>query len=549
MLCGLSVVCENAKPEVVSKLCDVADSLVAFLLNSFVHILPSGAVDPTDEDNLKLIIHLVGLLMMRSEIFAKKMSKAKALEVILTHITAFSSTDVDIKARHNMSIVRNTVVRSVLAGQLYSTLKSELIDLRYFMCGDDVDDVFPYQYLLDRLNSDGDTLYKLRDALRHKILSQDFKPKREDVLKFSSLISYLRERCHTNAFLLCSHILKVIIIFLDHPVLKELLLFKHQQDFLIIFLATLRCENVEQKDMLLKYWLTQRICNDVHVRSVIYLSDGGMMAVINIIQSVNLTDGRSLDVLCRFSSHPCFSENSKLVEINQIIKCLHLCLTAVDSNCRQHEACDILLIMVSGLKLTKNAKVTDEFANSGLIVTLLNTLEVGVCGLDLQEKLTLLLCRLLDNDTLRQTFVSTSEDGVKLLANKLMSCRGKTDVFLSLLEAVDILSSDVEIHLLLISNGIISELVEHVKDILSNHDCTYTASVNNVSMVLHILNKMASLSGNTCKLFQDMKLELFLSLLVLHENKDIRSVVVNTLKKIGSSSRPRDWHDLFKHTY
>ena len=539
LLCSLSVICEGAKTELVNDLYDAVESLLAFLLDSFGFTLSSSSLDAIDEENLQRIIHLVGILTIRSEKFAKSIDESKILEEILNETTSYSLGTIDIDKKDDMSIVRQIVMRSVLACQLFASIKAELTDLsalRY----DEECGAFSNAYLLGKLKESERILYNMRITLQSLVKSKVFRIKHNKVLITTSLLSHLVDRCNTLDLSVCSHILKIVMIFMEQPALRELLLRNLQQELIGIFLATMRCQNTGHGDVLLKFWLTQRICQDPHYRSLIFLSEGGLNAVVTVMRGVDLEVGDSLGMLRRFCDIPLFDEKDQ-VTTSKIIKHLGKCLDTV-------EAIDLLMVMVSGLRIAdKGLAAANTFADSGLVVILLRLLYTNKCNPDLLQKYTSLLCELLQNDVIRESFLWTRDNGFHYVSSAFISCCGITNQFLSLLQVVEVLAVDSSIHECLFDGGIVISLADHIQNTLSNNTSPDAVTLTHVLRVLRIFDIMTLKSTISCKRFKQMKFEVFISLLVHHEDPDVRRIVIDILKRLGSCTTPSEWQNLFKN--
>ena len=502
---SLKLVCEDISPCNIIKLCSVIDDVFAFLLNSFSQTL-SRQVNATAERYLLVIIHLLGLFSLKSEHYSRERDVSgvfeEMIDLILSHATR--------KNTERSTVVKSIVhiaVHSQMVCNLLSAMKAELIAL-----SKEVDDLnrefLPFAILLNKLSTGFSLLPCWRDELKLLLTSKTCTPKDKKLLKTSLLIPLLVKRCHTNDLTSCSNVLKMFVLFCEQPLFRELLLSDFSTEFMTVFMSTMKCDDLSQCDILMKFWLVKHICEDAQFRSLIFVTKGGLQEIISIMRSVDLDIGDSLGMLYPFCDSPFFQRN--MIDTSQLIEYFgrYVCSTT-EASAVKLMATEVLLIVAGGLQVTN---VVDDFLKSGIVFYIAQELfkdsNDGSCH---HQGLSSVLCSLMHNSSIRTVFIAKGNVIFQKLATTLSNNYAVLEPILK------VLADDSTSYKLLLS------LRGHIMKLLSEFTTSYTSK--QILHALKIIEVMASSSANSCLRFKKMNFEYIFSLIVKLNDKEMLDVV------------------------
>ena len=511
---SLKLVCEDISPCNIIKLCSVIDDVFAFLLNSFSQTL-SRQVDATAEESLLVAIHLLGLFSLKSELYSKQTNLGELFSEMIDLILSYASQNNTERSTVVKSIV-HIAVHSQLVCNLLSTMKTELVALSKEF--HDLNREFlPFTTLLNKLSSGFSLLPCWRDELKLLLTNKNCTPKDKKLLKTSLLIPLLGKRCRTNDLTSCSNVLKMFVLFCEQPLFRELLLSDFSTEFMTVFMSTMKCDDLSQCDVLMKFWLVKHICEDAQFRSLIFVTKGGLQEIISIMRSIDLDIGDSLDMLYPFLDSP-FSQGS-VFDTPQLLEYFgrYVCSTT-ETSAVKLMATEVLLILTGGLVVTN---FVDDFLKSGIVFYIAQELfqdsRDGNCH---HQGLSIVLCALLCHDSIRSVFIAKGN----IIFQNLATVLGKNYEVLE--PILEVLAEDPISHRLLFKCGVILSLRGRIMALLSEF-----VTSKQILNALKIIDVMASSSANSCLRFKNMNFEYIFSLIVKRNDNEMQDLVTRISRK------------------
>lgn len=557
VLQSVNLICHDTRPMSEEALGGAVDNILTFFLSVFHSMLSSrkkSSLESVEEDNLKMIIRLVGVLALKSEFFLHKIEKRQIFRRFIDRIISRSSSvTMSRRVEEGGDVVSDIVdiaLKSQLLHELLLAVKTVLASLSEHLeestsgeeCYTEV-----ISHHLSRVENANFILVNSRTYMRSLIGLKAFST--EDKTQFieAQVITRLTTRCLQSDLTSCSHVLKTIIIFSEQPLLQEIMLQEYSAEFITLYLATMRCEVDLLHDLLMKLWLTQRICTEPLWRNFLFCSEGVILEIMAVMREVNTEAGDSLSILSPFCNDMFFRDMT--LTTAQIIQYFGNCFQSGESDLLRAQAGAVLKLFANGLTLYKNIpmlhlesvseseseSLPNIFIDSGLLFCLVNVISAEDSTTESVEVGVGLLCTLVADASIREVFVAELLGILHCLVTSVDSNKGRRNLFACLIAVLEVLSRHPSCYPRLIESDILINLAEHLKDTLSTEAICSDSKVSTLLRGLRIFDTMASNSKESCQQFKQMELEVFLGLFLQHENKEVREMVSLIVAKLGKT--------------
>jgi hypothetical protein len=547
VLQSLGLICTHApSPELENAI----DDILTFLKRAFQELF-SNIVTPVDEKlNLKMIIHLADVLAHKSKYVRAKMEKRKMFQTFID-IIFWNSSFEQSEGDDLVSALAGLTLHSQVTFELLLDIKTALTSVSSHLLDSDTSrDARVIACHLSRLTDINSVLFDCRTAIRLLIHQQYFTTEHKIQFKATKFISQMMSSDSLplpSNLSLCSHQLKIIVLLGDLPILREVLLHDHASELIALFLATLRCEEDNVQDLLTKFWLVQRFCENSLFRNFIFRAEGAILEIMAVMRAVQLEAGEALSILSPFCHNALFLDMS--LTTAQVIAHFGMFFQSGESDLIRRQAGDVLVVFTEGLESSKYSKysaaISSSFIESGILFSLTNVISGENCASEWASRGTDLLCALVEDKDLRQEFLSESLGILHCLVTSLDSFEERSAVFMSLIAVLEVVACDPHSHPRLFESEIVLDLSEHIKHTLSTDAVDDSIKVEYVLHSLNIFDIIAS-SEESCFVFKQMQLDVFLGLLLQHERGEVRAVVTRLMDKLGSSTSPIKWKTLFQ---
>lgn len=564
VLQSVTLICSDTSPDTEIALQVAVDDVLTSFLSSFYTVLSSRNKHPllmSEEENLKSIINLVGVLALKSEFFRKKIEKRQVFRRLTDKILSKFTSTTSLSTEEGDDVV-NAIVDIALKSQLLFKL---LLDIKTVLIStaEHLDDtgvsedndtaVVISRHLSKAQDALSSVLFKSRTTIRSLIEQKEFTA--EDKVQFteSHLIPRLIKCCPPTDLSGCSHLLKLITIFGEQPLLEYAMWEEHSSEIITIFLNTMRCEVVTFEDSLMKFWLMKRICSNPCCRDLLFRSEGVILEIMMVMRIVNIDAGESLSLLSSFYNDIFFLDMS--LTTAQVIQYVGGCFQSGETDLMRRQAGDLLQLFAAGLNtpnpgfesrlqsesgIESVSSISNSFLDSGFLFSLVNVISAEECGAEWLERATGLLCTLVSDEAIRHFFITEPIGILHCLVTSLDSYKGRRSVFKSLITVLEVVITDPTTHPRLFESDIIFDLAEHLKDTLSTEEVSTVIKNENVLHTLNIFDLITSLSRESCQIFKQMELEAFLGLFQHHDRKEVRDMASGILAKLG----PNQWKKL-----
>jgi hypothetical protein len=543
---SLSLICNDPSEATEASLKESIDDVLFFCRSAFKELLLTSDKSAKDKENLKILIHLLGVMAVKSDFFRKKLEKHSMMRKFIDDLLSK-----DYISRYSRDKVVTSIVKTCLKSQvLYELLcdmKSMLTSVTSCLelsKSNVIDSAIMTRYL-SRVSDPSAVLRDCRAAILSRTRLQCFTTEHKIQLQSSKLIPQLINRCLLDDLSSCTHILKIFLAFVEQPVLREMLVRDYSTELVTLFMATLRCEESNVPEFLMKFWLTQRICSIPHFRNLIFRVEGAILMIMATMRSVTLDAGESLSVLSPFCDDSFFFDMS--LTSSQLIQHFGLFFQCGETALVRKKAGEVLEIFTEGLEQSNfSCGVSNSFIDSGILFILQNMISDDSCEMEWREKATSLLCVLVEDDSIRQVFLVESLGILHCLITSVDCFSSRSEVVKSVIAVLEVVAVDPNSHSRLFESDIVLDLAEHIKDTLV---ATSISSKTKEQYILHSLNifDIISSSSESSAMLKKMNLDEFFDNFLKHQDEvDVRVAVERvTSKLIDAGSSPTIWNNIF----
>ena len=551
---GLALIYADPSPDCFRALQGALDDVLVFVVGSFKHLINNA---PKGELLMK-VISVLTMLSGLSEccveyVLEKVIDKAIGIATVQQ-----VSIDNECDPEATLIIMQEIVSTSQVACQLRCFLCNELSSM-----GSDMQDVVSNEkrylrrisFLKNRINKLNKVLLKSRNELKALVNSFFNSSKHADLFKASSFTSSMINSCNLEDFYHCSHILKIFLIVGESSHLCDVITQYFSDDFMSLFLATMRAEDYHLEDVLGKYWLLQNVCRNLNYRVLVFLAEGGVLEMLTVLRSasmMNVNIGDSVAMLSSFCTSPNFLKKS--LTNAQLIQNFGGLLQCGGSHFVRQNAFVILKTFADGLNISDSlsAKISASFIESGILYSLVNTIanddEIDEELPSRQEMGTTLLCMLIANKAICKAFLGAPLSILQCLDSSRDVIESKCQVTSSLVRILDVLIDDEGSHSRLFESHVLHDLKTFIKDLLLWEENRMTvdnySKVDLIRSCLSVFDKMASFDCCS-KYFNEMNLTNFLRLLLRHNDASVVCLSSSILNKIDKIPSTEKWKMIF----
>ena len=559
---GLAFICDDNSPESIADTRNALSDVLSFLVDSFDYFLRDTESAYENEENLNRIIVLIRLLSLKSGNFLDVIIRQQSIyEKFIDRVNDFTETQQQLYTRSvvsDMDTLSDIILSSQLTSKLCSYLCEEITTLLDTLT-DEWHVGITDQYLLQCSQYVAKVSEAMSSALlcwRHiikSILLQDkfLITKDEDLLRESSFLSSMVRRCDFNDFNQCSHILKIFIIFGEHPLLSDVVIECFLTELITIFLATMRSGVLSPESILAKIWLLQNICNDVKYRIPILTAEGSLLEIIALMRTSDVNMEGFLSNLWPFRESFFFLDMS--LTNSQIIQYFaNIFQSDEESIAIRQQAFAVLQMFAEGLKLHQqiSSSVKNNFNESGILFGLVNAIGIEDTEdgqFSRNAMATSLLCTLVADDDIRRRFLAEPLGILRCLAASADPFYRKSNVVASLAQIIEVVLDDENTHVRMFENNMMKDLKKIIKDtLLVNEDGVPEYSkVYLIKVCLNIFDIMSS-STEASQRLRSSKFSDFLHVLLQHNDRSIIKAVSGILNKLdGGHQCPNKWKKIF----
>ena len=543
---SLSLICNDPSEATEASLKESIDDVLFFCRSTFTELLLTADKSAKDKENLKIIIRLLGVMALKSDFFRKKLEKHSILRKFIDDVLSK-----DYISRYSRDNVVTSIVKICLTSQvlfeLLCDMKSMLTSVTSCLerSKSNVIDSAMMKRYLSRVSDPSAILRDCRAVILSRTRLHCFTTEHKIQLQSSKLIPQLINRCFLDDLSSCTHILKIFLAFVEQPVLREMLVRDYSTELVTLFMATLRCEESNVPEFLMKFWLTQRICSIPHFRNLIFRVEGAILMIMATMRSVTLDAGESLSVLSPFCDDSFFFDMS--LTSSQLIQHFGLFFQCGETALVRKKAGEVLEIFTEGLEQSNfSCGVSNSFIDSGILFILQNMISDDSCEMEWREKATSLLCVLVEDDSIRQVFLVESLGILHCLITSVDCFSSRSEVVKSVIAVLEVVAVDPNSHSRLFESDIVLDLAEHIKDTLV---VTSISSKTKEQYILHSLNifDIISSSSESSAMLKKMNLDEFFDNFLKHQDEvDVRVAVERvTSKLIDAGSSPTIWNNIF----
>jgi hypothetical protein len=543
---SLSLICNDPSEATEASLKESIDDVLFFCRSTFTELLLTADKSAKDKENLKIIIRLLGVMALKSDFFRKKLEKHSILRKFIDDVLSK-----DYISRYSRDNVVTSIVKICLTSQvlfeLLCDMKSMLTSVTSCLerSKSNVIDSAMMKRYLSRVSDPSAILRDCRAVILSRTRLHCFTTEHKIQLQSSKLIPQLINRCFLDDLSSCTHILKIFLAFVEQPVLREMLVRDYSTELVTLFMATLRCEESNVPEFLMKFWLTQRICSIPHFRNLIFRVEGAILMIMATMRSVTLDAGESLSVLSPFCDDSFFFDMS--LTSSQLIQHFGLFFQCGETALVRKKAGEVLEIFTEGLEQSNfSCGVSNSFIDSGILFILQNMISDDSCEMEWREKATSLLCVLVEDDSIRQVFLVESLGILHCLITSVDCFSSRSEVVKSVIAVLEVVAVDPNSHSRLFESDIVLDLAEHIKDTLV---ATSISSKTKEQYILHSLNifDIISSSSESSAMLKKMNLDEFFDNFLKHQDEvDVRVAVERvTSKLIDAGSSPTIWNNIF----
>mmetsp|Transcript_178 Transcript_178/g.341 ORF Transcript_178/g.341 Transcript_178/m.341 type:complete len:884 (+) Transcript_178:103-2754(+) len=516
---SLVFLCNQTNVETEESLKVAVDSVLHFCRSSFKELLLTADSSARDKENLKTIVYILGVIALKSNFFLKKLETNNVIRTCIDDILS-----IDFMSQHFTDNIVNSIVEISLKSQvLYELLgdvKIMLVSISKRLESNtevSIDDVEVIRRHLARVNDPSVILRNCRDLIFEKIRKNCFSTAHKVQFQKSMLIPHLINRCMMNDLSNCSHILKIFTVFVEQPILREMFLREYSTELVTMYMATMRCEESGVSDVLMKFWLTQRLCSIEYFRHLIFRAEGAILLIMAVMRAVNLEAGESLQLLSPFCNQTMFLDVS--LTPGQLIQQFGIFFQCGETDATREQAGDILEVFAEGLEPSQySSGISNGFIESGMLYVLQNIIsdesgETGRC-----QQATRLLCALVKDKPIRDVFLSEAMGVLHCMITSMDCLTTRSNVVMSLVAVLEVVARDTVSHPRLFESDIVFDLAEHIKDSLVDTSIPYTTKQKYVLSNLNIFDIMLS-SPESCTLFKRCHFEDFFHNLLPRDEK------------------------------
>jgi hypothetical protein len=543
---SLSLICNDPSEATEASLKESIDDVLFFCRSTFTELLLTADKSAKDKENLKIIIRLLGVMALKSDFFRKKLEKHSILRKFIDDVLSK-----DYISRYSRDNVVTSIVKICLTSQvlfeLLCDMKSMLTSVTSCLerSKSNVIDSAMMKRYLSRVSDPSAILRDCRAVILSRTRLHCFTTEHKIQLQSSKLIPQLINRCFLDDLSSCTHILKIFLAFVEQPVLREMLVRDYSTELVTLFMATLRCEESNVPEFLMKFWLTQRICSIPHFRNLIFRVEGAILMIMATMRSVTLDAGESLSVLSPFCDDSFFFDMS--LTSSQLIQHFGLFFQCGETALVRKKAGEVLEIFTEGLEQSNfSCGVSNSFIDSGILFILQNMISDDSCEMEWREKATSLLCVLVEDDSIRQVFLVESLGILHCLITSVDCFSSRSEVVKSVIAVLEVVAVDPNSHSRLFESDIVLDLAEHIKDTLV---ATSISSKTKEQYILHSLNifDIISSSSESSAMLKKMNLDEFFDKFLKHQDEvDVRVAVERVTSKLSDAgSSPTIWNNIF----
>ena len=566
---GLTVICEDKSPGTLTDLKDSMENVLAFLITSFDVLLFSSDAVTENERSLKRIIQLIRALTLKSEHFLKDLDNDQDIfEQAIDKVMAFAT--IQQKLSHHekgetivmLKLLEENILKSQLVCKLCSILSHEATTISCKFGENEWNEVHtkrtkvPHYIYSEKISAISTILMTWRNEIKSIVRCNFITSQLEELFSNSTLVSSMVRCCDLDDFLQCSHALKIFVIIGENPALCDIMVKHFFSDFTSVFMAMLRAEEPSPESILTKFWLVKSVCNNASYRSLVFLTEGGVLEILAVLRAVNMDVEGGLSVLSPFR------DSSSLLDMSltnaQLIQHFGSWCQCDESPLLRQQAFAVLQIFSQGLDLSAelSSSIASSFIESDVLFCLVNSVGNEDDGGDRynddisypQDMGMSLLCVLLEDSRIRKAFLCEPLGVLQCLSASRDPFCSRCSVTMSLVKVLDVVITDEDAQGQLFDCNVVKGLVNFIRDVLSSDedDMTVHVKVGLIRRCLHIFDVMVSCDKSRER-FNAMNFADFLRLLLLHDDKDIISVVSDILNKLKCQPSPEKWKSLFDH--
>ena len=557
MIDALTILCRDDSPDSLLDIKARSRHLQTFLKDSFNTFLTDSENARKNNNNLKKLCNIFELLCLNCvDFFIDAIFKRRFVEKILDLITTFPIVRLHQNSEGpaaDLKFIHEKVLRSQIAYELSAILSSKLSSLTETLgLVPDKADIYSRLSLhIKRLSTVNTALFEWRNEVKSVVGLKFCTLKHDEVFQESALISTMVRFCDLDDYIQCSHVLKIFVIFGENLRLCHIIIKKFASEFTDIFLATIRAQEASAEEILAKFWLVQKVCNNANYCALIFLTEGGVLQILSMLRSVNMEAAASLKILAPFCRQATFLDMS-LTNAQLIQQFSYLLLSDRCGKFCRH-AFTVLKTFADGLQLPSphSSRIANSFIESDILFGLVNA--IGSDNRNEQDSLremgTSLLCMLVANSTIREAFLVEPLSILHCLATSPDQLACKSRITSSLIAVLEVIVNDKVSHMQLLERNMAKSLAIFIINILSVSDEGYVlpgdSKVDIILRCLNIFGKMA-FSRESRQLFSRTNFSDFLHVLLLHDNHIVVNAVVALLNKLESHPSPKTWKKLFQ---
>ena len=548
---GLAFICENKILDSLGDIYHSLEEILTFLVASLDAFLVDYETAEANELNLKTIIHLVCVLSPKFEENLHVAGESQSwLEKLFDKVMLFVSVhqqelkQVQGGAKEDMKLLKENIHQSQLVCQVFVLfLKHE--KRAKIKCSQH----------LNIASAISTFLVNRRVEIKAFVKSALITSRHVELFRDSTLVSSMVRYCDLEEFIQCSHILKIFVIFGENPRLSDIIVENFSVDFITIFMAAMRSEDSSVEVALTKFWLVKNLCNNASYKVLAFLAEGGMLAILTVLRSVDVDDVGGLSLVSPFR------ESLSLLDLYltnaQLIQHFGILFQCERSPLIRQQAFAVLQTFAQGLDLPAeqlSSSIATSFIESGILFGLVNAIgneddeDSGNndAAFSCQDMGTSLLCVLLKDPSIREAFLAEPLGILQCLSASRDQFCSRCSVTMSLVTVLESLITYKEAQVQLFECNVVNNLENFIKDVLSSDEEGIAVEVRGdlIRRCLNIFAVMAS-SNKSRDFLNAMNFADFLRLLLLHDDKDIVTLVSDILYELEYQPSPEKWKDLF----
>lgn len=499
VLQSLGMVAADPAPATDSFLRGGIDDVLSFLLTHFHDTLRechsdydrAGTEDVEGAMKcLKMIVIVVGAIAHKADYFMRKIERRQVFRRLIDDLfTASSVLDPPLRPpplplplpapdsnRDVMTSLKKMALKGLLVHALLVEVREVLMSLSSVLSvphsphHDLAPCAMSLSCHLDRVQDVSAVLSRCRESMsvlvkRQRCLTTEHKIQ----LKRSHVIPLLATHCLLHDLESVSHALKIFVMFSEQPVLQKLLLRYYSAEFATLFLATMRAEEITTKDVLMKFWLCQRLCKSASYRNFLFRANGVLMEILRVLMAVELPCGEALEVLAPLCRSDCDGSTGEFpldmsLTATQLIQQLGGVFLSGGSREIRLAAGNVLMVFTEGLE-REGGEMSRCFLESGLLYGVMNVVSTEECECEWRERGSFLLCALLEDDEIRRVFLVEHLGVFQCLASSADSLMGKCTVLTPLLAALLVVARDPLSHFRLFESNVLLDLAGYIRDV------------------------------------------------------------------------------------